>query len=112
WLYFTKKPPQQGIWRVPVAGGEEVQELSQGRQGLWAVANPGIFLLNPWVESGATIELFKFATHHRVWLTTLPKDLAFPTVACVLTVSRDGRWIALAQEDRIESDLVLVENFR
>jgi Tol biopolymer transport system component len=113
WLYFTKKPPQQGIWRVPVAGGEEVQELSQGRQGLWAVANPGIFLLNPSVESGATIELFRFATHHRVWLATLaPRDLAFPTDDCVLTVSPDGRWIAFVQQDRIECDLVLVENFR
>jgi hypothetical protein len=59
------------------------------------------------------IEFFNFATRRLTTVTSLSKDLkgrAVPTPS--FAVSPDGRWILLLLNDRTESDLVLVENFR
>jgi len=113
WLYYTKIPPIQGIWRIPVAGGEERQVLNHGLQGFWAVLDSGICLgaLDP--ESIPVIEFFRFATGRSTVITKLSKDLLARAVqGSSFAVSPDGRWILLLLNDRTESDLVLVENFR
>jgi Tol biopolymer transport system component len=112
WLYYTKALPIQGVWRVPVAGGEEIQVLDHGRQGSWALLDAGISLVGLDPESTPIIEFFSFATRRLTVITKLPKDLVRPVSFGSLAVSPDGRWILYTSNDRTESDLVLVENFR
>jgi Tol biopolymer transport system component len=112
WLYYTQPPGREGIWRVPVEGGEESQVLDHGRQCFWAVADTGIFLLNPEQEQVPNTEFYSFATHRVSEVARLRKDLAFDLDTGSLAVSGDGGWILYLAADKTESDLVLVENFR
>lgn len=48
WLYFARGG-ENGIWRMPIAGGEEVRILDQpaaGYWGYWAVSSAGIYFLD------------------------------------------------------------------
>src|SRR5262249_7199350 len=93
--------------------GEETQVLDHGFDGFWAVLDIGISLVRLDPESIPSIEFFSFATRRVTTITRLPQDLrsrAIPTPS--FAVSPDSRWILLALNDRTESDLVLVENFR
>jgi dipeptidyl aminopeptidase/acylaminoacyl peptidase len=113
WLYYTKFPPSQGIWRVAVAGGEETQVLDHGYQGRWAVLDSGIALAWLTPESVPVLEFFRFATRSLTKIRKVPKDLLrTDTLGPTLAVSPDGLWILYSFFDRSESDLVLVENFR
>jgi Tol biopolymer transport system component len=112
WLYYTKDPPIQGLWRIPVAGGEEIQVLDHGRPGFWSVADAGIFLLNPKTKSGPNIEFFSFATSRLTQISKLRTDLIFDLGDTSISVSPDARWIIYVSIDQIGSDLVLAENFR
>jgi Tol biopolymer transport system component len=113
WLYYTKYPPSQGIWRVAVAGGEESQVLDHGYQGLWAVLDSGVALARLAPESVPVIEFFSFATRSLTTIRKPPKDLLRTNwFGTSLAVSPDGLWILYAFDDRSESDLVMVENFR
>ncbi|MFN0109923.1 MAG: winged helix-turn-helix domain-containing protein, partial [Blastocatellia bacterium] len=107
YLYFSKKPDEPGIWRVPTAGGEEKLILVQGHTGNWAISELGIYLVNPATKPQATLELFSFATNKISTVATL-KKWAFTD----LTVSPDGHKFLWSQVDRNESDLILVGNFR
>ncbi len=104
-----------GIWRVAVEGGEETEVLDQGLQGHWAVLNDGICLLNRNAMPVPVIEFFSFATGRVVKLASLPREVirfegsfGIPSFA----VSPDGQWILYNQADRVESNIMLVENFR
>jgi eukaryotic-like serine/threonine-protein kinase len=75
WLYYTNAPPIQGIWRVPVAGGEERQVLDHGLQGFWVVLDSGICLGALDHESIPILEFFSLTTGRSTVITKLPKDL-------------------------------------
>jgi Tol biopolymer transport system component len=112
WLYYTKYPPTQGIWRVAVAGGEESQALDHGYQGLWAVLDSGVALVWSAPESVPVIEFFSFARRSLTTIRKLPENLLRTySFGMSLAVSPDGLWILYTSNDRSESDLVLVENF-
>jgi len=42
----------------------------------------------------------------------VPKDARLATSVTYLAISRDLRWLLYSQIDRVESDIMLVENFR
>ena len=106
-LYYTKSSNEFGIWRMPVAGGEETKVLEQGRQGAWNVLDQGIYFVNLQASPYPTIEFFNFATSRTTQIGIIEK--AFYNAFCV---SPDGRWILWSQIDRSESDIMLMENFR
>ncbi len=112
-VYYHKRDVP-GIWRVAVEGGDETQVLDQGIQGHWAVLEDGICLLNPKAMPVPVIEFFSFATRRVVRLASLPREVipfeGFPAPA--FAVSPDGQWILYNQADRVESNIMLVENFR
>jgi Tol biopolymer transport system component/DNA-binding winged helix-turn-helix (wHTH) protein len=111
-VYYTKGPVQTipGIWTKPGEGGDEVRILDQAYSGLWALLNTGIVFLRPQTKSLPTLEFFNFATRQITRVATVEKepDRATPSLA----VSPDGRWILYAQVDQVDSDIVLVEDFR
>ena len=110
-VYYTRLGVS-GIWRVPVEGGEETLVLNRGEQGHWAVLHQGIVLLNRRATPGPAIEFFSFATQQSARIAALPKEATTSIGPPGLAVSPDGRWILYVQVDRLESDIVLVENFR
>ncbi|MGH9835675.1 MAG: protein kinase domain-containing protein [Blastocatellia bacterium] len=98
------------IWRLPVAGGAEIQILDQVIGGYWAVLEQGIYFLNPKATPHMTIEFFSFATARRTQFAVVERE--FPLGTPGFAVSPDGRWILLALTDQSESDIMLMENFR
>ena len=113
-LYFTKGYQVPGIWRIPVAGGEETLALNQHRAGqwrYWAVQEQGIYFATAETLEHPLLEFFSFATGKATPLATLEKKISYFGFAG-LDVSPNGRWLIWQQLDQEGSDIMLLENFR
>jgi serine/threonine protein kinase len=114
YVYYVKgwEGPAKGIWRVPVDGGEEIQVLDSfhsENNGDWAVADDGLYFINPEAKEGVDMEFFDFATRKVRQVGKLGK--ANISTTCI-TVSPDRRQILYVQIDHSGQDIMLVENFR
>jgi Tol biopolymer transport system component len=107
-IYYTRRWPILGIWRVPVTGGEETRVLDEGSEAMWDLHRDGILFRAGRPEDGPTIEFYRFATSRVELIKKLPEGTL---THHGLNVSPDGRWVLYAQVDRRESDIMLVENF-
>jgi Tol biopolymer transport system component/DNA-binding winged helix-turn-helix (wHTH) protein len=110
-LYYAKGLGVPGLWRIPTNGGEEIEVISSlkaGYWGYWAVVENGIYYLDMTAKPG--INFFDIATHH----TTRVFDLeSRPTWGAPgLAISSDKKTILYTQLDALNSDIMLVENFR
>jgi len=101
-----------GIWKVPVAGGEETRVLDQGGRNNWALTGHGICFFDLSGSTGITLKFYNFATGKVTLLRELSKDTRIDMSSTALTVSPDGRWILYTQYDQSGSNLMLVENYR
>ena len=112
-LYFEKTdryPKECSVWRMPVGGGEETVVLdSTACHPSYAVWEQGIYFFTPRDEQGRTdLTLYDFPTGKRQKILTIEQPGAVYTA-----VSADGRTILYSANDQeIERDLMLVENFR
>jgi Tol biopolymer transport system component len=106
-VYYTKYGAD-GIWRVPLEGGEETKVLDQGRQSYWAPSSEGLCFHSRTAAGAPVIRFYSFATGRLTDIAELPKARGYNHLA----VSPDGKWILYSQLDRVDSDLMLVENFR
>ncbi len=98
------------MWRMPVEGDEEVRILDNVTDGYWTVLDKGICFLNS-MATPPEIEFFDFATHRLKRVTTIDTG---PKVSgpAGCAVSPDGKWILYKRVDQIDSEIMLVENFR
>ena len=110
-LYYAKGLAVPGLWRIPTGGGEEtelISALKSGYWGYWAVVEDGIYYLDMAPKPG--INYFDIATlrSRRVF------DLENRPVWGVpgLAISPDKKTILYTQLDALNSDIILVENFR
>jgi Tol biopolymer transport system component len=113
WLYYAKGLDVPGLWRVPVEGGEEepiITGLKARYWGYWAIADAGIYFLDPFPSAGCAVKFFSFNLLKISTVGTLPKQP--PYADSGLTVSRDGTSILYPQVDHAGSNIMLVENFR
>ena len=111
-VYYTRQIPAAGIWQVPAAGGEETQVIDHGSQGGWSMTPEGIGLFR-FGDSGPAIEFYRFSTGALSQVAAaLPKEARIATASPYFAISRDLRWMLYTQIDRVESDIMLVENFR
>jgi hypothetical protein len=79
----------------------------------WAVAEQGIYFF-AYPENGSlpyTLEFFDFSTGKTTRLAAF-EGAARASAIFFITVSPDERQIVYAQRDRLDFDLMLVENFR
>lgn len=109
-FYYAKGRGVPGIWRIPVAGGEEAPVLDTHQAGLqrsWRVVPEGIYFTTPFIGGRRWIEFFHFATSKVTQIAAI--DKAFGNG---LSVSPDGRWLIYAQIDRTGRDIMLMENFQ
>jgi hypothetical protein len=90
-------------------GGEEVLMSQQGSQGRWALVERGIYFLS--TSTPAEIRFFHFVTRRDSLLAALPQQMWFG-YSPNLSVSPDARWIVYGAPDLVESDIMMVENFR
>jgi serine/threonine protein kinase len=103
WLYYLKV--DQGIWKVPVEGGEEMLVLAEPiHWQRWALAKDGIYFF----VGRDRIQFHSFETGK----ASLFADLGSKRIGFCLNVSPDGRWLHYSEWEQRESDIMLVENFR
>ena len=109
-LYYAKHNAN-GLWRMPLAGGDEtlVLEPFDSRDwGSWAVHDAGLYFVQ---RGRPTILAFhRFATGQIDTLFIPQKGI--PRMDPAFAVSPDGQWLLFGQPARSESDLMLVEDFR
>ena len=113
YFYYAKGRAMPGIWRVPVAGGEETLVLDQHRGGLWrywAVTSKGIYFATAEIPSHPIVEYYSFEDNKISLVARLDKPL-FKTDPG-LAVSPDGQLLLVVQMDESGSDIVMAENFR
>jgi Tol biopolymer transport system component len=116
-LYYVRRFSTGPLYRMPVQGGEEAQVIDAIAARSYAITNEGIFFMLPIgpaetqeyyeVNSSNTLRFFSFATGQTSVVATLQKPLQLG-----ITVSSDGKSALYSQLDRLEEDLMLVENFR
>ncbi len=107
-LYYSKYEAQ-GIWKVPLSGGEEKRVLDQAGEMEWynwALARNGIYFLEH-REKGGALDFFDFATGKTTTILTSDKQ---PDVG--LAVSADGKSILYSEVELEDSNIMLVKNFR
>ncbi len=110
-VYYAKLDVP-GVWKVPVAGGEETRVLDRGGQGVWTLTGQGICFFDFSGSTGAAVKFYSFSTGKVTLLREFSKDTQVDRSSTALTVSPDGRWILYTQYDQSGSNLMLVENYR
>jgi hypothetical protein len=100
---------------VPAEGGKAVAVIreSVSNTDAWDVTADGVYFVSEERLASAArrwvLKLFRFDTRQVTMITRLSRRPHSPTP---LDVSPDGKWFLYVQNDRDESDLMLVENFR
>ncbi len=99
------------IWKMPVPGGETVQVLQNVAVfAWWKIAPDGLYLVDG-STTPAPVKFFDFATQRVKPITSMDLGYLVPH-ATTFDVSPDGQWILFERVDQVESDVMLVENFR
>jgi Tol biopolymer transport system component len=124
WVYFVRQlqsPLVQGwwgidsgLWRVPTRGGPEEKVLDGVRAGAWAMAESGIFFVEPdgelWSRSSTLVRVTQSNPAAKVVVANIDRQMEEDSTA--FAVSRDGSCFLLVFQARLDSDLFLVSDFR
>jgi Tol biopolymer transport system component len=110
-IYYTQVN-EPGLWSVPIDGGPEVRVLDRVRHGYWTVRRHGVYFfdLDDMPAGGPFPVMFwDPAGNKTVRLAEADGPLVRYTPS--FDVSPDGRTLMWAKNDRLESDLMMIENF-
>jgi Tol biopolymer transport system component len=107
YLYYDKNPYSgpDSLYRMPVEGGQEVEVVP--RLDGWTsfgVTAKGVYFM----PDSRTIRFLDPGSGRVSTLATVEKHLAWQGFC----VSPDDRFVVWAREDRVSSELMLVDNFR
>jgi hypothetical protein len=105
-VYYKKG---QGLWKMPVQGGEEGEVLKTVYATNYAIEKGGIYFMPIASPSriSRSIQFYNFATGKITPIATIPGIPGWG-----LSVSPEEKFILYSQVDQRGSDLMLVENFR
>jgi Tol biopolymer transport system component len=107
WLYFTKNGGVNGIWKMPIDGGEETRLIESVFRYNYAIARDGLYFVPPpGPDRTSSVRYLNFATGGTNELVKIEKP-----VDLGLAVSPDGTHLLFCQLDYVGQDLMLVENF-
>ena len=107
-LYYTKDNGPDGVWKMPVEGGPEVQILKRIWRYNFAVTNRGIYYTPPRSGNGSSsVQFLDFKTGATTEIVKIEK-----TVDLGLAVSPDEREVLFSQIDVSGTNLMLIEKFR
>jgi Tol biopolymer transport system component len=108
-VYYTKGNSPAEVWRIPADGGPEQRIIrSIANAGTFAVTTAGIYFIPPPAQDGGTSIMFVES------VTGLPRSIA-PVSGVPMwgfAISPDRRYVLYVSLRGVESDLVLVNNFR
>jgi len=93
------------------SGEETTTRILQGVSAFawWRIAPDGIYFVDG-STTPARVRFFHLATKRVKTITTL--DLGYSIPSYSFDLSPDGQWILFDSVDQVESDIMLVENFR
>jgi eukaryotic-like serine/threonine-protein kinase len=107
-LYVWRE--EGAIWKMPVQGGNAVLALPGVPDYRWQkVTSTGIYLVDE-STTPAQVKFFDFATKKSKNITHI--DLGHRTPPQGFDMSPDEKWILYTRIDELDSDIMLVENFR
>jgi Tol biopolymer transport system component len=111
YVYFQKVPSFREVWRVPVEGGEETAVRQAPNSAAWALGTKGFYYVESMEAATApgkwVLRLLPFDATEPVDVMEVPA----PWWSSPLDIAPDGKWFAYVQSDRVESDLMMIENF-
>jgi eukaryotic-like serine/threonine-protein kinase len=109
WLYFTKEEGVKGLWRMPIAGGQETRVVDALFRYNYAVTVRGVYYVaRPNVnDQTSTVRFLDLTTGKTSDIAPVDRR-----VDLGLAVSPDGRYVLFTKIDYLGADLMLVENFR
>ncbi len=105
WLYYVKREPKSGLWRMPVAGGDEEQvlPLQPFLWGGWAVIDRGVFYL----DYASKPPAYRYKGEGEFAAQEVSK---LPVMwDASLSVSADGREMVYCQLDSAIADLYRID---
>ena len=92
-----------------VAGGQEELVLERVRPFLWSVTDSGIVFVTREPDFDA-IDVYRFSDRRVARVGRL--GFRIPGRYTHMTASRDGRWVLATKMERLDSDLMRLDNFR
>lgn len=108
-LYYSKLN-QAGIWKMSLDGGDETRILERPDNWYnWTLGTTGIYFLDESSGPNGTIQFFNFGTHRTTSVHHLEKPVFGPGG---LSLSPDGHSLVYSHLDFLQSDIMLVKNFR
>jgi Tol biopolymer transport system component len=111
YLYYAEKNNNSDILRVPLIGGEE-QLVDKHLSGLlwcmWKLTERGIYFIKPDTIQKGRIYFYSFSTQQTNQVAITEKPIYYYSG---MEVSPDERFLLYTQVDRIESDIMLIQNF-
>jgi len=109
-VYFQRRldTGNGSLWSIPVEGGEESQVLESLYMGLCEVVEDGIYFVPASTEeAGYSLRFLRFSKGAIEPVFSFERPPGYG-----LSVSPDGRSILFTQPDALQSDIMLVKNFR
>jgi Tol biopolymer transport system component/serine/threonine protein kinase len=110
WLYYSKSS-EQGIWKMPIQGGAGMLVLNRQCRRFWDLTDKGICFIDFAAKPHLTISFYDFDTQRVTRIGTVEKEPRISDIGA-LSVSPDAQWVLYPQVERMESHIMLVENFR
>jgi eukaryotic-like serine/threonine-protein kinase len=110
-VYYAKGQSVGGLWRVPANGGEETPVLefpAPGYWGYWALGRHGIYFVDTSVKP-QVLNVFDPGTRRVTRVAALERNVT--AYESGLAVSEGDRRFLIVQDDQVDSDIMLVENF-
>ena len=107
WLYFARGG-ENGIWRMPVSGGEAVRILDQPVAGYWAywtVSQNGIYFLDQ-RQSAPAISIYDPVTQK---ITAFAKLKRLPPLYSGLSLLHDGRELLISDKHDAGSHISIAQ---
>jgi Tol biopolymer transport system component len=111
YLYYAEKNNQSRIMRAPLAGGEAQSvdaHLSDLLWCMWKLTDKGIYFIKQDTVKQGEICFYNFSTQQTRQIAVTEKSI-YPYSG--IDVSPDGQSLLYSQVDRIESDIMLMQNF-
>jgi Tol biopolymer transport system component len=111
YIYYAENNSNRDILRIPLAGGEEQlvdKHLSDLLWCMWKLTDRGIYFIKPDTSQKGRIYFYSFSTQQTNQIAITEKPIYDYSG---IEVSPDGRSLLYTQVDRIESDIMLIQNF-
>ena len=96
---------------MPIQGGTGTLVLNRKTERFWDLTDQGICFIDLAAKPHSTISFYDFDTQRVTRIGILDKE-PLTWGGGALAVSPDGQWVLYPQVDHVESQIMLVDNFR